>query len=474
MKKQLLALLASAPLAIEKTWLKTLLDTIQSVGDTKNLDSEILKALVVDPGTSAGEGTRATVRDGIGIVALSGPIFPKPNILTEWLGIGTPLDKFMSDVKALQEDPLIDSTLIVVDSPGGAITGINEAANLLTAWGKTKPINSYVTGANASAAYWLTSAAGKIFADATARVGSIGVLATFYKGDSEDTIEIVNTASPKKALKADTKEGQAEILNTINAIADVFIASVAKGRGVSEEVVTSQFGQGGVLVGAEAESVKMIDGLSSFEEVISKYSTEDVANYSNSLKGESNMELNLDLLKAKFPDVYQAACDEATAPLQATITKKNEVIKGLEETVVSLEAKLEASETTANNLSERVTKLEREGEIQKAKAAEVALKSQAGNIATEVLNASSLPPRLHSKIAKVVDFNAHVGEDGVLNQDTYRASLKAEAEEWASAMDVSDNDTTLSGLTTGPSDPDSKADDDVVDRMLGHAGVTIQ
>lgn len=472
MKKQLLAFLASMPLAIEKIWLQSLIDTIRSVGDTKQLDPELLKALVIDPGEPAGDKSRATVRGSTGIISLNGPIFPKPNILTEWLGIGTALDHFMQDIKALQEDDSIERTLIVADSPGGSITGINEAANLLSLWGKNKPIDTYTVGANCSACYWLTSSAGKIYADATARIGSIGVLATFYKDEDDHSIEIVNSKSPKKALKASSKEGQAEILKTIDAIADVFIGAVAEARGVSEQTVVNDFGQGGVLVGREAETVKMIDGLSSFEKILSEDSTEKSSTHSFTMKGESTM--TLEELKAKFPDVFKAAFDEGVASIQATLENRNQQIQNLEGQVTTLEGQLEAAGTENASLNTRLTALERDNEIQKAKTAEAALKAQADGIFKEALAVSDLPVRLHAKVQKMVDYNAHCDDKGVLNVETFKAAIEKEIGEWTSALDTNNGQPNLSGLTPQGNSDEDGADDDVVNRMLASAGVKVE
>jgi hypothetical protein len=81
-------------------------------------------------------------------------------------------------------------------------------------------------------------------------------------------ITVVSSHSPNKHLDATTEPGKAAIQSLVDSIADVFVAHVARNRGVSIETVLSDFGQGGLLVGKEAVKAGLADRLGSLTEVI--------------------------------------------------------------------------------------------------------------------------------------------------------------------------------------------------------------
>jgi len=212
---------------------------------------------------------RATVRDGVAIIPVSGPIFPKANLMTEYCG-ATSVESVARDLTVAMEDDEVNSIILNVDSPGGHVTGINELANMIRSYSADKPIHGYSGGTAASAGYWLLSACSDVTIDATARVGSIGVVVGLPPKEEGGTVEIVNTASPNKRVDYTTKEGKAVVVEELDALAGVFISSIAEFRGVTESVVTKDFGKGGILVGSDAVKVGMADRIGSFEELLSE------------------------------------------------------------------------------------------------------------------------------------------------------------------------------------------------------------
>lgn len=73
-------------------------------------------------------------------------------------------------------DSSISTILLSLDSPGGTVSGAKELADYIADAAKIKPIAAYADGLCASAAFWLAAATGRIFAPATALVGSVGVI----------------------------------------------------------------------------------------------------------------------------------------------------------------------------------------------------------------------------------------------------------------------------------------------------------
>ena len=81
----------------------------------------------------------------------------------------------LTDVKSADQNPNIKSILLVVDSPGGQVTGTDLLAEAVK--NSETPIVAFIEGMAASAAYWIISGASKIIASSDLdRIGSIGTM----------------------------------------------------------------------------------------------------------------------------------------------------------------------------------------------------------------------------------------------------------------------------------------------------------
>ena len=109
----------------------------------------------------------------------------------------------MSDIQSADNNSNISSILLVIDSPGGQVTGTDLLVEAIGA--TSKPIVAFVEGVAASAAYWIASAADKIIASSTLdRIGSIGTmlffadLKPFYEKEGVKFHEFYASASTDK------------------------------------------------------------------------------------------------------------------------------------------------------------------------------------------------------------------------------------------------------------------------------------
>lgn len=204
----------------------------------------------------------AMLRDGVGMLPITGPVFPRANIMTEMSG-ATSLDIAAADLRALQASPDVKSILVVMDTPGGAVAQINDFGRLIAA--SSKPVAVHVTGMCCSAGYWIASqGTGGISADSTCLIGNIGVVVSAdyqVEPDSQGyrSIDIVSTNAPNKRPDLSTEEGRAQIRQMLDGVEAVFIQAVARGRGVSEATVRNDFGRGASLAAADALSAGLID-----------------------------------------------------------------------------------------------------------------------------------------------------------------------------------------------------------------------
>lgn len=214
---------------------------------------------------------RLTRRGSVAILDVRGPLVSRANLFTAISG-ATSYDILRRDLQAALDDPSIRAIVMSYDTPGGSVTNVDELAKAVRAGKAIKPIVAYVGGSAASAGYWLASQSTEIVIADTALLGSIGVRAALQDTSKKDAeagrIEFISSQSPGKRTDLSTDEGRARIQRTIDALADVFIATVAEGRGVKPDDVIAKFGGGDVLIGSAAVAAGMADRIGNFEAVI--------------------------------------------------------------------------------------------------------------------------------------------------------------------------------------------------------------
>lgn len=214
----------------------------------------------------------------VGVISIKGPLINVDSPLAAMFGFSTYPDIRRALVAAAKE-PSITQVLLDVESGGGAVLGVDETAKLITKINdKVKPVTAFAGGIMASAAYWLGSSAGNIFATNLSMVGSIGVIATHMERSKmleEAGIKVtVIRAGKFKALASPveplTAEARAQIQNQIDAVYEVFVQHVAEARGVSFEKADKQMAQGREFMGAEAKKAGLVDAITTFDAVLAK------------------------------------------------------------------------------------------------------------------------------------------------------------------------------------------------------------
>ncbi|HEY1896756.1 MAG TPA: S49 family peptidase [Terracidiphilus sp.] len=220
--------------------------------------------------SASGIDTDVPTANGTAVIDIRGALFRYRSIWT-WLLGGTSVEEVSAGLQSALDDPMVRSIVLSINSPGGQIDGINELANSIRAANSQKPVTAYVGGLGASGAYWLASAAGKIVADETAQLGSIGVLATVIDSSAADQksgvkrYDVVSSQSPLKRTDPGTDEGRAQLQSMVDAMAQIFIGKVAQFRGTTPERVESDFGRGAVMMAPAAVAAGMADEMGSLQ-----------------------------------------------------------------------------------------------------------------------------------------------------------------------------------------------------------------
>lgn len=257
-------------LAASRPWLMLpdALDGLMAIADRQG-DPEALEARL---GRQL-ENTRAvTVRNGVAIIPVVGPIMRYANLFTRISG-ATSTQELATDFQTALDDPKVKAIVFNVDSPGGEANGINELSDMIHAARGKKPIKAYGGGSVASGAYWVASAADELVVDDTALMGSIGVVVevlTREAREGEKRWTITSRNAPNKRPDISTEEGRAEISKTIDALGDVFVAKVARNLGVDADKVPAMGDHGGLMVGAAAVKAGLAHRLGSLETLIAE------------------------------------------------------------------------------------------------------------------------------------------------------------------------------------------------------------
>lgn len=191
-------------------------------------------------------------------IRVEGVLTKRPSLWAMLFGGGnTSYEEIISALSLAQNDPDIKGVTLFIDSPGGHVDGLFETLAAIESF--KKPIS--VRAANAqSAAYSIAASAGPIEATTPAsNFGSVGTAVDFVRWDDMEIISITNSGSPDKRPDPKTEEGRAVIVKYLDAVEDLFVGAIAKGRGVDKDDVTTKFGRGATLLAGEAKRRGMID-----------------------------------------------------------------------------------------------------------------------------------------------------------------------------------------------------------------------
>lgn len=257
-------------LAASRPWLMLpdALDNLMAIADRQG-NPEALEARLGKPLDNA---RTVTLRDGVAVIPVTGPIMRYANLFTRISG-ATSTQELATDLQAALDDPKVRGIVLNIDSPGGEANGINELSEMIYAARSKKPIKAYGGGSMASGAYWLASAADEVVIDDTALVGSIGVaveVVTREAAAGEKRYTITSSNAPNKRPDIGTDAGRAEIAKTIDALSDVFVAKVARNLGVNVADVPGMGDHGGLKVGAAAVESGLAHRLGSLELLITE------------------------------------------------------------------------------------------------------------------------------------------------------------------------------------------------------------
>lgn len=293
--------------------------------------------------------------NGVAVIRISGVIDRVARIS---FFTGLPYTEGQNRIRQAVEKALADvnvkAILFSINSPGGTAAGTKELADYIAASAEQKPMAAYADGLCASAAYWLASATGRIFAPVTAQVGSIGVIAVLTDWTkAAEKAGLVRTVlasgqwkaagSPDKTL---TEEERALFQGQLETLHAIFKSDVSSRMGVSAP--EGEWAEGQTILGERALELGLVSSLA-------RDQAEAEAIFSASLSKEDFMDLKE--LKAQHPELVEGLGAEVRKECQSENAKavadaKTEIIALVkivagDETAAKIEAMAKAGVTSS-------------------------------------------------------------------------------------------------------------------------------
>jgi signal peptide peptidase SppA len=216
---------------------------------------------------------------GIAVIPIYGVITQRGNMVDDVSGPGMVSTQIVTQMlRQAVADDAVSQILLDIDSPGGSVYGVSELGDAILSARAQKPVVAIANSLAASAAYWIGSQAGEFYVTAGGEVGSIGVWQAhqdYSKAMDEAGVKTTLISAGKFKVEGNPyapldEEAQGFMQSRVDDYYAAFTKAVAKGRGVPITQVRDGMGQGRVLGADAALAQNMVDGIASFDQVLSK------------------------------------------------------------------------------------------------------------------------------------------------------------------------------------------------------------
>ncbi len=262
----------NTPWAILPSTLAMIMDLLRFYAAGNRFNAEEVRERI---GAASRPSSRIT--GAVAVLPLVGVIAHRMDLMTETSG-GTSVEGFTRGFRQALADPQVGAIVIDVDSPGGAVDGIDElSAEIYRARGQ-KPITAVANSLAASAAYWIATAADELVVTPSGEVGSIGVIAAHedlsaaaeMKGVKVTLISAGKYKAEGNPFEALGDEGRGAIQERVDEYYEMFVRAVARNRGVGVAEVREGYGEGRVVGAKRAQALGMVDRVATLDETIER------------------------------------------------------------------------------------------------------------------------------------------------------------------------------------------------------------
>lgn len=317
---------ASRQWAIEVEYLRLIAAIADRDWDARDSIMELIEKRFGQPV----KGTRdTTVRDGVAVIPVAGPMFRYANLFTDISG-ATSYERLAADLGTVMADPDIAQVIFDINSPGGEVDGVADLAEMIYEYRGVKSMTGFISHLGTSAAYWLASATNRVIVSKTAMAGGVGAVLSLTDTSGRDAeegiqrMEFVSSFATDKRLNPFSDDREAaenaatKLQALVDTLGDIFVEMVAANRNMSPEAIRAT--KGGILIGNTAVEVGLADGVGTLEGLIESYSvgadTSTATLFTNQTEGDVMMEgqdqvtvtadetvIDLDYLASNHPDL---------------------------------------------------------------------------------------------------------------------------------------------------------------------------
>lgn len=358
-----------------------------------------------------------TVENGIAIIEITGPMLKR----SSWWYSSTGTVMLRKYIRRAAADADVAAILIVVDSPGGQVSGTYDLAQEIANAGLKKPVMTYGEDQICSAAYWAGSQASDgLWCNQTCSVGSVGTLLVMEdssKMAEEFGVRVVVIGSGEyKGIGVDgaplTDKQVAYLRKQVLALNAQFTGAVQSARSLSADKMT-EVAKAGVFIGEAAVDIGLVDGIATLDAVKA---------------------MLLQKAQARKPAGDRRSAASATRALCAeALHLEGNVHPGpIEATLGQLEESLKRNEKTAQEVSDKadgppmppaaIVECEEQDPVTRRLAQEKSSKSTAGEVPAVLLPGAiqaetdaALPPMQENAAL------SGRGEKGMLKEKLVRA-----------------------------------------------------
>ncbi|MDR2325490.1 MAG: S49 family peptidase [Acidovorax sp.] len=194
-----------------------------------------------------------------------------------------------NDLAADVEDALAKSDVhaiaLVMDSPGGEVSGAFELAERIYAARGSKPMVAVADGMAASAAYLAASAADEVVLTNTSYVGSIGVVmrhVDYSRALANEGISVSHIFAGEHKVDGNPYQPlpdavRAHLQADIEGLYQMFVSAVAQHRGMAEQAVRDT--RAAVYRGGAAVAARLADRIGTADAVVAELASRRARSY---------------------------------------------------------------------------------------------------------------------------------------------------------------------------------------------------
>lgn len=223
------------------------------------------------------ERPRIQYAGSVAIIPLRGIITHRPSLLA-WMFGGTDLVTFTALLDAALASSSVRSIVLDVDSPGGTVAGVTEAAARIREARDQKPVVAVANTVAASAAYWLAAQASDLRVAPSGEVGSVGIvvrhrdLSAHLKQIGERVTLI--SAGPRKVdanpFQPLSLPARRDMQAAVDAFHTMMVEDIARGRGIPAATVRRTFGEGRMVRAEQAVAAGMANRIATLDQTVAR------------------------------------------------------------------------------------------------------------------------------------------------------------------------------------------------------------